>query len=124
MYVFLHVLLYHIAGKFGESSMIHQTKTIKIKLTINNLLADVLNCQTSAKCLKRVNCQTFPPPNFPAIWYLEKAVTKPSPKSVNLVSIIGLGDSTIVTHCRDSRSTIMMMIVLFTIVIIVDMIFE
>ena len=40
--------------------------------------------------------------------------------------VIGLGDNTIVIHCRDSRSTIvMMMIVLFTIVIVVvDMIFE
>ena len=37
---------------------------------------------------------------------------------------VGLGDSTIVIHCRDSRSTIVMMIVLFTIVIVVDMIFE
>ena len=37
---------------------------------------------------------------------------------------LGLGDSTIVIHCRDSRSTIVMMIVLFTIVIVVDMIFE
>ena len=35
-----------------------------------------------------------------------------------------MGDSTIVIHCRDSRSTIMMMIVLFTIMIVVDMIFE
>ena len=38
--------------------------------------------------------------------------------------VVGLGDSTIVIHCRDSRSTIVMMIVLFTIVIVVDMIFE
>ena len=37
---------------------------------------------------------------------------------------VGLGDSTIVIHCRDSRSTIVMIIVLFTIVIVVDMIFE
>ena len=37
---------------------------------------------------------------------------------------VGLGDSTIVIHCRDSRSTIVMMMVLFTIVIVVDMIFE
>ena len=37
---------------------------------------------------------------------------------------LGLGDSTIVIHCRDSWSTIVMMIVLFTIVIVVDMIFE
>ena len=38
--------------------------------------------------------------------------------------ILGLGYSTIVIHCRDSRSSIVMMIVLFTIVIVVDMIFE
>ena len=38
--------------------------------------------------------------------------------------VLGLGNSTIVIHCRDSRSTIVMMIVLLTIVIVVDMIFE
>ena len=37
---------------------------------------------------------------------------------------VGLGDSTIVIHCRDSRSNIVMMIVLITIVIVVDMIFK
>ena len=83
MYVFLHVLLYHIAGKFGKSSVIRQTKTIKIKFTINNLLADVLNCQT----FFRQMLEKSQLPNFPAIRYLEKAITKPSPKSVNLVSI-------------------------------------
>ena len=43
---------------------------------------------------------------------------------VVILSILGLGDSTIVIHCCDSRSTIVMMIVLFTIAIVVDMIFE
>ena len=33
-------------GKFGESSVIRQTKIIQIKLTINNLLADLLIRQT------------------------------------------------------------------------------
>ena len=37
----------------------------------------------------------------------------------------GLGDSTIVIHYRDNWSTfVVMMVVLFTIVIVVDMIFE
>ena len=33
-------------GKFGESSVICQTKPPKVVLTINNPLADVLICQT------------------------------------------------------------------------------
>ena len=43
------IFTYCIAGKFdefGESFVIHQTKTIKLILTINNLLADLLICQT------------------------------------------------------------------------------
>ena len=41
--------MYHIAGKFGEfgePSMIRQTKSCKLVLTIDNLLADLLICQT------------------------------------------------------------------------------
>ena len=38
--------------------------------------------------------------------------------------VLGLGNSTIVIYCHDSRSTILMMIVLCTIVVVVDMIFE
>ena len=40
---------YRLAGKFGESSVICQTKTIQITvvLTINSLLADLLIRQTS-----------------------------------------------------------------------------
>ena len=33
-------------GKFGESSVIRQTKSSKLVLTIDNLLADLLICQT------------------------------------------------------------------------------
>ena len=33
-------------GEFGKLSMIHQTKPSKLVLTINNLLADLLICQT------------------------------------------------------------------------------
>ena len=33
-------------GEFGKSSMIHQTEPSKLVLTINNLLADLLICQT------------------------------------------------------------------------------
>ena len=40
------------------------------------------------------------------------------------ILILGLGNSTIVIHCRDSRSTIVITIVLFTIVIVVKLIFE
>ena len=32
-------------GEFGKSSVIHQTKTSKLVLIINNLLADQLICQ-------------------------------------------------------------------------------
>ena len=34
-------------GEFGESSVICQTKTSKLVLIINNLLADLLICQTA-----------------------------------------------------------------------------
>ena len=54
--------VHHIVGKFGEFgelSTIHQTKLV---LTINNLLADLLICQTFfAKCSKQVNSPNFPP---------------------------------------------------------------
>ena len=43
-------------GEFGESSEIHQTKTFKVAVAINNSLADLFFCQTfSTKRLKRVN---------------------------------------------------------------------
>ena len=53
--------------------------------------------------------------------YCKAAVVYLTPVTIML---LGLGDNTIVIYCRDSRSTIVMMIVLFTIVIVVDMIFE
>ena len=57
--------LYHIAGKFGEFgklSVIGQTITINLVLTIDNLLADILNRQIIfAKCSKRVNSPNFLP---------------------------------------------------------------
>ena len=34
-------------GEFGESSVICQTKTSKLVLIINSLLADLLICQTA-----------------------------------------------------------------------------
>ena len=40
------------------------------------------------------------------------------------ILIQGLGNSTIVIHCHDSRSTVVITIVLFTIVIVVELIFE
>ena len=56
----------HIAGRFGEfgeSSVICQTKTIQLVLTINNLLADLLIHQILfCKMLERINS-----PNFPVI---------------------------------------------------------
>ena len=52
-------------GEFGESFVIHQTKTIH---NSTNLLANLLICQTFiAKYSKEQTCQTFSPPNFPAI---------------------------------------------------------
>ena len=38
--------------------------------------------------------------------------------------VVGLGNSMIIIHRSDSWSTIVIMIVLFTIVIVVDMVFE
>ena len=56
---------YCIARKFGELSVIHQTKLSKLVLIINNLLVDLLICQIfCSKGSKRVNS-----PNFPAIRY-------------------------------------------------------
>ena len=43
-------------GEFGESSVIHQTKTIQIS---TNLFADLLICQTSF-CQMLKKSQTFP----------------------------------------------------------------
>ena len=53
----------NMQSKFGELSMIRQTKTTKIGiLTINNLLAYVLIRQTfSPNARKESICQTFPP---------------------------------------------------------------
>ena len=39
-------------GKFDESSVIRQTKTIQISNYKNNLLADLLISQTFTKCSK------------------------------------------------------------------------
>ena len=57
------ILLYHIAGKFGKSSAIHQTKTIQsMVFTINNPLANLFIRQTfSDKCLKIVNSPNILP---------------------------------------------------------------
>ena len=70
------VLIYCIAGKFGEfckSSMICQIITIQtiIMLTINNVLADNINSLNFLlpKVQKESICQTLSLPNFPAIWY-------------------------------------------------------
>ena len=69
MYAIYKNTMYHIVGKFGEfgeSSVIRQTKSSKLVLTIDNLLADLLICQLSfAKHSKSVNS-----PNFPAIQYV------------------------------------------------------
>ena len=53
-------------GKFGESSMIHKTKTIQISIIINNLLADLLIPQTflrqkyeKSQFTKVFPCKTF-----------------------------------------------------------------
>ena len=53
-------------SEFGESSAICQTKTIKLVFTINNLLADLLICQTffhqtlkKSQFTKLFPCQTF-----------------------------------------------------------------
>ena len=55
-------------GEFGKSSVIHQTKTIQIVLTINNLLADLLIHQTFFHQMLEKSqfailspCKTFPP---------------------------------------------------------------
>ena len=40
------------------------------------------------------------------------------------INILGLGNSTIGNHCCDSWSTTVITIVYFTIVVVVDMIFE
>ena len=64
-------MLYRIVGKFGkfgESSAIRQTKTIKVVVTINNPLADLFICQTfyhqtleKSKFSKYSPRQVFPP---------------------------------------------------------------
>ena len=57
--------IYCIVGKFGESSVIHQTKPSNLVHTINNLLADLLIHQTFfSQMLERVNS-----PNVPATRY-------------------------------------------------------
>ena len=55
--------------EFGESSMIHQPKTIQISSYNNNLLGVLLIWQTLlCKMLEESIRQTFPPPNSPTIW--------------------------------------------------------
>jgi len=69
---------YCIAGKFGEfgeSFVIHQTKTIQISTYNYNLLAESIHlpnffCQTFLPNAQNDQThQTFSPPNFPTIWY-------------------------------------------------------
>ena len=66
-----HIIPYTYSGK-GESLANHpwfaKLKPSKLVLTINNLLADLLICQTFFRqMLKESIHQTFPPPNFHAI---------------------------------------------------------
>ena len=76
--------IYCIAGKFGGGSLANlanpssfaKLKSSKLVLKINNLLADLLICQTlfhqmleKSQFAKLSHHQTFPPPNFPAIRY-------------------------------------------------------
>ena len=65
-------LHYYIAGKFGkfgELSVLRQTKSSKLVLTINNPLADLPNFLSSNAQKESIH-QTYPLPNFPTIWYV------------------------------------------------------
>ena len=63
-------------GECGKLSMIRQTKTIQISTYKNNdLLIDLLTCQTFPQMLKRRRfskmsrfATLLPLPNFPIIW--------------------------------------------------------
>ena len=64
-------------GKFGKFSMIYQTRTIQIVLTIDNLLGDLAIHSPNAG-LKRVNLLNFFLPYFPTINYTYTSTKCPS----------------------------------------------
>ena len=72
--MYIKVSVYRIAGKFGEfgeSSVIHQTKTIQIFTYNYYLMAESIHSPnfSSPNAHNSEICQTLSPPNFPAMRY-------------------------------------------------------